>query len=158
MKQHVFAPLPENEADRKSNPGAGHILQMEPVQEEIVGSASRAIWVLQAAVGFVLLIACANLANLLLARAETRNREFAVRTALGAGRGRLLRQFMTEGVLLSIVGGVLGLVLARAGVQALIRLYPTSLPRTAKSRSIRSCCCSRSACRSPPAWSSASRR
>jgi putative ABC transport system permease protein len=118
---HVFAPL---------GPEGGHILQMEPVQEEIVGAASRSIWVLQAAVGLVLLIACANLANLLLARAETRHRELAVRTALGASRGRLLRQFMTEGVLLSIVGGVLGLWLARVGVQALIRAYPTTLPRT----------------------------
>jgi predicted permease len=132
VKQHVFAPLPTDPAARTQNAGAGHILQMTPVQQQIVGSASRAIWVLQAAVGFVLLIACANLANLLLARAETRHREFAVRTALGAGRGRLLRQFMTEGVLLSMVGGVLGLLLARAGVQALIRLYPTSLPRTAE--------------------------
>ena len=132
VKQHVFAPLPATAEARKSTPGAGHLLQMTPVQEQIIGSASRAIWVLQAAVAFVLLIACANLANLLLARAETRHREFAVRTALGAGRGRLLRQFMTEGVLLSMVGGVLGLLLARVGVDALIRLYPTSLPRTAE--------------------------
>ncbi len=132
VKQHVFAPRPPSEAERKANPGAGHILQMKPVQSELVGSASRAIWVLQAAVGFVLLIACANLANLLLARAETRHREFAVRMALGAGRGRLLRQFMTEGVLLSLAGGALGLLLARAGVQALIRVYPTSLPRTSE--------------------------
>jgi predicted permease len=130
QKNHVFAPLPNTAEERKTN--FGHILQMSSVQEQIVGSASRAIWMLQAAVGFVLLIACANLANLLLARAETRHREFAVRTALGAGRGRLLRQFMTEGVLLSIAGGVLGLILAQAGVQALIRMYPTSLPRTSE--------------------------
>ena len=130
QKNHVFAPLPKTAEERKTN--FGHILQMHPVQQQIVGGASRAIWVLQAAVGFVLLIACANLANLLLARAETRHREFALRTALGAGRGRLLRQFMTEGVMLSIIGGVLGLLLARAGVQALVRVYPNSLPRTAE--------------------------
>jgi putative ABC transport system permease protein len=116
-KQHVFTP-------------DAHRLQMKPLQEEIVGSARRSIWILQAAVAFVLLIACANLANLLVARAETRRREFAVRTALGAGRGRLLRQFVTEGVLLSLLGAALGLALARAGVQTLIRIYPDSLPRT----------------------------
>jgi putative ABC transport system permease protein len=132
VKNHVFAPAPPPNSGAPANAGAGHILQMTPVQQQIVGPASRSIWVLQAAVGFVLLIACANLANLLLARAETRHREFAVRTALGAGCGRLLRQFMTEGVLLSLVGGALGLALARAGVQLLIRLYPTSLPRTAE--------------------------
>jgi predicted permease len=133
VKNHVFAPPPPPEAPKTAaNAGAGHVLQMHPVQQQLIGGASRAIWVLQAAVAFVLLIACANLANLMLARAETRHREFAVRTALGAGRSRLVRQFMTEGVLLSIIGGALGLVLARAGVQALIRMYPTSLPRTAE--------------------------
>jgi putative ABC transport system permease protein len=119
---HVFAPL-------TSAPG-GHILQMKPLTDEVLGGVTRPIWVLQAAVGFVLLIACANLANLLLARAETRHREFAVRTAIGATRGRLLRQFMTESVLLALGGGLLGLILARIGVQALLRAYPNSLPRT----------------------------
>ena len=120
---HAFAPL---------NGKNGHILQMKPLQEEILGSAGRSIWVLQAAVGFVLLIACANLANLLLARAESRHREFAVRTAIGATRWRLLRQFMTEGVLLSVTGGALGVVLARVGMRALLRAYPASLPRTSE--------------------------
>jgi putative ABC transport system permease protein len=121
--RHVFVPLKGRD---------GHILQMKPLQEEMLGSAGRSIWVLQAAVGFVLLIACANLANLLLARAESRHREFAVRTAIGATRWRLLRQFMTEGVLLSLLGGVLGVVLARVGVRALLRAYPASLPRTSE--------------------------
>jgi putative ABC transport system permease protein len=107
-----------------------HTLQLRTLQEAIVGSSSRPIWVLQAAVGFVLLIVCANLANLVMARAGSRRREFVLRTALGASRGRLLRQSVTEGAMLSGAGGILGLWLAGAGVQALIRAYPGSIPRT----------------------------
>ena len=123
----------EEQFPKTHKPSANfHQFQMEPAQAEIVGSASRAIWVLQAAVGFVLLIACANLANLLLARAETRHREFAVRAALGAGRWRLLRQFMTEGIVLSLAGGVLGLAVAVMGLRLLLAAYPESLPRSAE--------------------------
>src|SRR5918996_3791001 len=85
---------------------------------------------LQMAAGVVLLIACANLANLLLARAETRHREIAVRTALGVSRGRLLGQFITEGALLSIAGGVVALWMAHLGLQALTHTYPAAMPRT----------------------------
>src|SRR5205814_1991429 len=108
-----------------------HRLRIDPLQTQIVGGATRAIWVLQGAVVFVLLIACANLANLLLARAESRHKEFAVRSALGAGRWRLLRQFMTEGCLLSFTGGALGLGVAVLSLRALIAAYPDSLPRAA---------------------------
>jgi len=118
--------VPTNRPLRESD----HTLRMQPLHDAIVGNARRSILILQAAVAFVLLIACANLANLLMARGESRRREFAVRAALGASRSRLLRQTMTEGVMLCVAGGMLGLWLARVAVQALIRIDPTSLPRT----------------------------
>ena len=125
--------LMENWGERLGAPFAKHVadghIQLTPMHDAILGSANRSIWVLQASVGLVLLIACANLANLLLARAETRRRELAVRAALGAGRGRLVRQFVTEGLLLSLAGGALGLWLADVGVDTLLRAYPGTLPR-----------------------------
>nr|WP_238325962.1 ABC transporter permease [Bryobacter aggregatus] len=111
-----------------------HTLRLRTLQDAIVGNASRAIWVLQAAVGFVLLIVCANLTNLVMARAGSRSREFALRTSLGASRGRLLRQSITEGVVMAGAGGILGLWLANAGLKMLIRAYPTSIPRTSDLR------------------------
>jgi putative ABC transport system permease protein len=107
-----------------------HTLQLRPLQDAIVGGASRPLWVLQAAVGFVLLIVCANLANLVMARAGSRRREFVLRTALGASRARLIRQAVTEGAVMCGAGGILGLLLANAGIRALIRTYPASIPRT----------------------------
>jgi predicted permease len=115
---HVFTP-------------GGHVMHMEPVLDEVVGSARRAFWLLQAGVGLVLLIACANLASLLMVRAEVRRREVAVRTALGAGRRRLLAQFLAEGLVLLLLGGALGLIVAWAGVRAVSVAYPETLPRIA---------------------------
>jgi putative ABC transport system permease protein len=114
---------------KPSGNGKGHLLQMSPLKSDMVSGIGTALWVLQGAVGFVLLIACANLANLTLARAESRQREFAIRSALGAGRWRLLRQFMTEGVLLAIVGGALGAALGFAGLRAMLAANPDSIPR-----------------------------
>ncbi|HTL44205.1 MAG TPA: ABC transporter permease [Vicinamibacterales bacterium] len=109
-----------------------HRIQMEPLKAEVIGGIATALWVLQGAVGFVLLIACANLANLILARAETRQKEFAIRSALGAGRFRLLRQFLTEGVLLALVGGVIGAGLGFAGLRLMLSANPDSIPRVSE--------------------------
>jgi putative ABC transport system permease protein len=129
MAQQLADAYPE---DNVGSDGSIFGIAVHALQDETVGEVSGTLWLLLGAVGFLLLIGCANVANLLMARATEREREMALRATLGAGRGRLVHQLLTESVVLALAGGVLGVWLAYAGVAAFQRLTPGNMPRLAQ--------------------------
>jgi hypothetical protein len=102
---------------------------LRPLKQEVVGSVGNVLWVVMGTIGIVMLIACANVTNLLLVRAEARQQELAVRAALGAGWGRIVKELLVESLLLGLMGGVLGVGVAYAGLRLLAAIGPANLPR-----------------------------
>ena len=121
--------LARREAELYPKTHVGWTIHLRPLALQVAGKTRPVLFILLAAVAFVLLIACANVANLLLCRCTARRKEMAVRAAIGAGRGRIVRQLMTESVLLSVGGGGIGLLLGAWGVQVILALSPPNIPR-----------------------------
>lgn len=134
VEMNVIASRLQREYPDQYQDNAGWKIVINPLQDEVVGNVAPTLLMLLGAVGFVLLIVCANVAGLTLVRATARRKEVAIRVALGATRARLIRQFLTEAILLSVAGGALGLALAFYGVKALVGLSPISLPRLGEIR------------------------
>ena len=128
--QTIAAALTQQYPDTNTNMG----VSLVPLRENMVGDVSGALYILSGAVGCVLLIASANMANLLLARATVRSKEIALRSALGASRGRIIRQLLLESVVLAAVGGFFGLLVAAWGTDVLVSLVPQNIPRIAEIR------------------------
>jgi putative ABC transport system permease protein len=121
-------------ADQYPDANRAWTMQVNPLDEAIVGDVKRPLWLLLGSAALLLLIACANVANLCLARASERRREFAIRTALGGGAGRLLRQLLTESLMLSLIGGAAGLLLGLATLRGMLLIGSAFLPRAANVR------------------------
>jgi putative ABC transport system permease protein len=130
--QGEMAAMEQQLAEQYPNENKGWGIRIVSLRADLAGNVRTALLVLLGAVGFVFLIACANVASLQLARAASRRKEIAIRVALGAGRQRLLRQFLTESVLLSVLGGAVGLVLAFEALQGLLAWLPADLPRVSE--------------------------
>ena len=122
-------PLPPNSGGRQLIENYRITPAVQPLKDRVVGGVGDMLWILMGTIGIVLLIACANVANLMLVRSESRRHEFAVRTALGAGRGHIAREVLVESLVLSLIGGALGVALAYAGLKVVVATAPTTLPR-----------------------------
>ena len=122
-------PTPPNTAGRQEYEKWNITPVLQPLKDEVVGGVGDMLWIVMATIGMVLLIACANVANLMLVRSEGRRQEFAVRTALGARRGDIVREVLVESLVLSLIGGALGVALAYAGLTLVVATAPTTLPR-----------------------------
>jgi predicted permease len=127
----IFQQLPDRfpAITRPIMESSGMAAVLRPLKQDIVGDVTKTLWLLLGTVGFVLLIACANVANLFLVRAEDRQKEVAMRTALGAGRARITRFYVTEAVILGLAGGMAGLAFAAAGIRLVTAFGPENLPR-----------------------------